>query len=125
MNGTRYIVQNLLPHVVDAISISGSNIGCKVFIPRIWLVSADPMLPFELRRKQFPVKLAYSMTANKAQGQTLQYVGIYIRREFFSHGQFYVAMSRVGDIDAVKILFKKENKCHVRNVVYQEVLQNL
>ena len=65
------------------------------------------------------------MTANKAQGQTLQNVGIYIRREFFSHGQFYVAMSRVGDIDAVKILFKKENKCHVRNVVYKEVLQNL
>ena len=65
------------------------------------------------------------MTANKAQGQTLQNVGIYIRREFFSHGQFYVAMSRVRDIDAVKILFKKENECHVRNVVYKEVLQDL
>ena len=65
------------------------------------------------------------MTANKSQGQTLQYVGIYIAREFFSHGQFYVAMPRVGDIDAVKILYKKENKYHVRNVVYQEVLHNL
>ena len=125
VNGTRYIVQNLLPHVIDAIAISGSNIGCKVFIPRIWLVSADSTLPFELKRKQFPIKLAYSMTANKSQGQTLQYVGIYIAREFFSHGQFYVAMSRVGDIDAVKILYKKENKYHVRNVVYQEVFQNL
>ena len=62
------------------------------------------------------------MTANKAQGQTLAYVGIYIAREFFSHGQFYVAMSRVGKMDSVKILFKKENNYHVRNIVYHEVL---
>ena len=122
VNGTRYTVQNLLPHVIDAISISGSNVGSKIFIPRIWLMSADTTLPFELKRKQFPVKLAYSMTANKSQGQTLEFVGIYIAREFFSHGQLYVAMSRVGNMDCVKILFKKENMYHVRNVVYPEVL---
>ena len=62
------------------------------------------------------------MTANKSQGQTLEFVGIYIAREFFSHGQLYVAMSRVGNMDCVKILFKKENMYHVRNVVYPEVL---
>ena len=122
VNGTRYVVQNLLPHVIDAISISGSNVGTKIFIPRIWLVSQDATLPFELKRKQFPVKLAYSMTANKSQGQTLEFVGIYIAREFFSHGQFYVAMSRVGHMDSVKILFKKGNNYHVKNAVYHEVL---
>ena len=94
VNGTRYVIQNLLPHVIDATAISGSKVGAK--IPRIWLVTKDPTLPFEMKRKQFPVKLAYSMTANKAQGQTLQKVGIYISREFFSHGQLYVAISRVG-----------------------------
>ena len=122
VNGTRYIVQNLLPHVIDAISISGSNVGAKIFIPRIWLISQDATLPFELKRKQFPVRLAYSMTANKSQGQTLEFVGIYIAREFFSHGQLYVAISRVGNMDSVKILYKKDNKNHVRNVVYHEVL---
>ena len=66
VNGTRYIVQNLLPHVIDATAISGSKIGNKIFIPRIWLASKDPSLPFEMKRKQFPVKLAYSLTANKA-----------------------------------------------------------
>ena len=85
MNGTRYVVQNLLPHVIDAVAISGSSLGSKIFIPRIWLLSKDATLPFEMKRKQFPVKLAYSMTANKAQGQTLEFVGIYIVREFFSH----------------------------------------
>ena len=109
VNGTRYVVQNLLPHVIDATSISGSKVGSKIFIPRIWLVNKDPTLPFEMKRKQFPVKLAYSMTANKAQGQTLEKVGIHIAKEFFSHGQFYVAISRVGDRKSVKILYKKEN----------------
>ena len=122
VNGTRYVIQNMLPHVIDVIAISGSNIGTKLFIPRIWLHTKDATLPFEMKRKQFPVKLVYSMTSNKAQGQTLDYVGIYISREFFSHGQFYVAVSRVGDMKCVKIIFKEENKFHVRNIVYHEVL---
>ena len=122
VNGTRYVVQNLLPHVIDAVAISSSHIGNKIFIPRIWLHSQDAILPFEMKRKQFPVRLAYSMTANKAQGQTLDFVGIYLGKEFFSHGQFYVAISRVGDPSCVKILYKKENNCHVRNIVYREIL---
>ena len=122
VNGTRYVIQNLLPHVIDATSISGSKIGAKLFIPRIWLTTKDATLPFEMKRKQFPVKLAYSMTANKAQGQTLEKVGIYIAKEFFSHVQLYVAISRVGDENCVKILFKEENKFHVKNVLYREVL---
>ena len=36
------------------------------------------------------------MTVNKAQGQTLTCVGVYLERPCFSHGQFYVAASRVG-----------------------------
>ena len=119
------MVQDTLPHVIDAISISRSSVGTQVFILRIWLISKDATLPFEMRRKQFPVKLAYSMTANKAQGQTLAFVGIFIAREFFSQGEFYVAMLRVGRMDCVKILFKKENNYHVKHVVYREVLQNL
>merc|ERR1711954_284365 len=124
VNGTRYVVQNLLPHVIDATAISGSKIGAKIFIPRIWLTTKNPTLPYEMKRKQFPVKLSYSMTANKAQGQTLAKVGLYIAREFFSHGQLYVAISRVGNGSCVKILYKKENKFHVENVVFKEILKN-
>ena len=104
-------------------AISGSKAGAKLFIPRIWLASKDLTLPFEMKRKQFPIRLAYSMTANKAQGQTLDRVGIYLGREFFSHGQFYVAISRVGNSQSVNISYKKENRYHVKNVVYKEVLK--
>ena len=36
------------------------------------------------------------MTVNKAQGQTLQRVGVYLPDSCFTHGQLYVAASRVG-----------------------------
>jgi len=36
----------------------------------------------------------HSRVTNKAQGQTLDHVGIYQPDPVFSHGQLYVAMSR-------------------------------
>ena len=122
VNGTRYVINNLLPHVIDATAISGANIGAKIYIPRITLIPKDTKLPFELKRKQFPIKLAYSLTANKAQGQTLDYAGIYLGKEFFCHGQLYTAISRVGDRSCVKILTRNKNKFHVKNVVFRDIL---
>ena len=65
------------------------------------------------------------MTANKAQGQTLSRVGIYLATDFFSHGQLYVALSRCGDPSSIKILKRRENNSDVRtvkNIVYKAVL---
>ena len=36
-----------------------------------------------MTRKQFPVRLAFGITSNKAQGQTLKKVGICLRSIFF------------------------------------------
>ena len=41
VNGTRYVIQNLLPHVIDVIAFSGSKIGAKLFIPWIWLATKN------------------------------------------------------------------------------------
>ena len=50
-----------------------------VFIPRILLSpSEDISLPFKLKRRKFPVKLNFAMTINKAQGQTIPNVEIYL-----------------------------------------------
>ena len=39
----------------------------------------------------------------QAQGQTLEAAGIYMAQDFFTHGQVYVAFSRVGDPANIKV----------------------
>jgi ATP-dependent DNA helicase PIF1 len=55
-------------------------------------------MPFEFKSLQFPVRLAFTMTINKAQGQSLQVCGLNSENPWFLHGQLYVACSRVGII---------------------------
>ena len=62
------------------------------------------------------------MTINKAQGQTLQRVGVHLETPCFSHGQLYVAASRVGHPDALKFAVQPDNdgRFYTRNIVYKE-----
>ncbi|XP_073532421.1 uncharacterized protein [Phyllobates terribilis] len=93
-NGTRLLIKNLFPHVIEATILTGCATGEDVFIPTIPLIPSD--LPFDFKRLQFPVRLAFPMSINKAQGQSLKVVGIDLQSPCFSHGQLYVACSRVG-----------------------------
>ena len=89
-----------------------------ISISRIPIIPSD-IFPFHMKRKEFPVRPAFASTANKAQGHTLSHVGIYLKQDFFSHGQFYVAMSRVGSKDSLKIYSGHE--VYTSNVVYKGV----
>ncbi|XP_065665455.1 ATP-dependent DNA helicase pif1-like [Hydra vulgaris] len=75
-NGTRMKVCALQNNYIDAAVLTGVSGGKRVFVPRIRLASSDSNLPFVLKRRQFPVRLAYSMTINKSQGQTFDRVGV-------------------------------------------------
>ena len=57
--------------------------------------TATADLPFDFIRVQFPLRLAFAMTINKSQGQTLNHVGVVIKEPVFSHSQLYIALSRV------------------------------
>ena len=72
------------------------SIGLKVTIPRITPQPSDSRFPFTLRRRQFPVRVAFAMTINKSQGQSLERAGLLLPRPVFSHGQLYVAFLRSG-----------------------------
>ncbi|XP_048603863.1 ATP-dependent DNA helicase PIF1-like, partial [Brassica napus] len=95
-NGTRLIVTQLLPHVIEGRIITGNKIaGHPVWIPRMFVTPPDTKFPFRMRRRRFPVTLAFAMTINKSQGPTLESVGLFLPSPVFSHGQLYVALSRV------------------------------
>jgi ATP-dependent DNA helicase PIF1 len=127
-NGTRLVVTRLAEKVIEAIVMTGSNIGDVVYIPRICLTVKDPKWPFTLHRRQFPIRICYAMTINKSQGQTLAAVGLYLKTPVFTHGQFYVAVSRVTSRKALRILIENEDgTCgsETRNIVFSEIFQSL
>ncbi|KAJ7560640.1 hypothetical protein O6H91_04G138200 [Diphasiastrum complanatum] len=86
---------------------------------------------FQLQRVQFPIRAAFAMTINKAQGQTMETIGLYLPRPVFSHGQLYVALSRVRNVGSVRVLIIDIDgrftdvagvaRC-TQNIVYSEAL---
>ncbi|XP_028126342.1 uncharacterized protein LOC114323072 [Camellia sinensis] len=127
-NGTRLICRDLKDFIICAEIAVGDRKGQMVFIPRIPLQPSDHQkYPVQFTRTQFPVKLCFAMTINKAQGQTLQKVGLYLREPVFSHGQLYVALSRATTAADVKVLIPPTNQHALdnnttKNVVYEELL---
>ncbi|KAM5554594.1 hypothetical protein ABKV19_022807 [Rosa sericea] len=127
-NGTRLICRGFFPNFIDAEILTGHFKGTRVFLPRIPLKPSENVkLPFSLIRRQFPIRLSFALTINKAQGQTIPNVGVYLPNHVFSHGQLYVALSRGVSIQTTKVLIKNsaiegEPGAHTRNVVFKDVL---
>ncbi len=131
-NGTRLKVLQISQFRIKAEIMSGSHVGDIVSIPRILCSPNNAHLPFVLQRRQFPIKLAFALTINKAQGQSLKKAGIYLPSPVFTHGQLYVALSRCGCPENMKILIKqvdgiqgkfaKKPGTYTRNIVYPEAL---
>ncbi|UYV79530.1 hypothetical protein LAZ67_17003027 [Cordylochernes scorpioides] len=82
-NGTRLCITQMGTNVLQARILTGSFRGEEVLIPRIPIIPND--LPFKFRRLQFPVMVAFAMTINKSQGQTLQVVDKYSIANHFAH----------------------------------------
>lgn len=90
-NGTRVVIKNLTANLIEAVIINGIYKGEIVLIPRIPIIAIDSSIEF--KRLQFPVRIAFAMTINKSQGQTLKFAGVSLESPCFSHGQLYVACS--------------------------------
>jgi ATP-dependent DNA helicase PIF1 len=133
VNGTRLIVVKLMQHIIDAEIVTGPDKGRRVFIPRLIIIPSDTeRMPFTFHRRQFPLRLAFAMIINKAQGQTLQTVGVYLPKPVFCHGQLYVAFFRCNSRWGVRVLVRGGSRAtlngapanvYTSNVVYREVLQ--
>lgn len=117
-NGTRLAIKKLMPNLIEATILTGKAKGEDVLIPRIPMIPTD--MPFEFKRLQYPLRLSFAMSINKAQGQTLQVCGVNLEEPCFSHGQLYVACSRVG---SPKNLFIHCENGKTKNIVYSNVLK--
>ena len=124
-NGTRLKLIRSTPRVLECRVLKENGNGDIVFIPRMALDSGLEDSPVPFRRLQFPVHLAYAMTINKAQGQTVRHVGLNLSSSVFSHGQLYVALSRCTHPRNIKVLFPNEENTKVTNVVWTEVFRRL
>ncbi len=126
-NGARLVVQKIMDHRVVFAKLADSESSEQVVIPRISLIiNESDRMPFKWRRRQFPVKQAFSMTINKVQGQTLDRLAVWLEDPVFAHGQLYVAASRISDPQNVRFYVnatdQTENNFVTTNCVYREVL---
>lgn len=125
-NGTRLLITRLAGRVIEGRILTGSCAGNTVFIPRIALTSeSDVNLPFILRRVQFPVRLAFGMTINKSQGQSLNRIGLHLIIPVFTHGQLYTGLSRTTSCQNIRVLLDNSaagRANQTMNITYNEIL---
>ena len=122
-NGTRMTITRLGRSCIGGIISSGVFNGEFGLLPRINLTTLEGDLPFILTRSQLPIQLCFAKTVNKSQGQSLTTAGVDLRIPAFTHGQLYVALSRVTSLDGLTLLFSEDNRQGVtENIVYPEVL---
>ncbi|KAI9118735.1 hypothetical protein K1719_010180 [Acacia pycnantha] len=127
-NGTRLQVTQLGKNVIKAKAMNRIRAGEEILIHRMDMNPSESKLPFNMTRRQFPIIISFAMTINKSQGKSMSHVGLYLPAPVFSHGQLYVALSRVKSFNGLRILILDEcNKSSrtTTNVVYREVFQNL
>ena len=115
-NSTRLRIIQMKRYVVTI--ITGSAKGETVLIPRIPIIPIN--LPFQFKRLQFPLKMAFSISVNKSQRQTFKVAGIHMSTPFFSYGQLYISCSGMSRAKNLYIYVEKNKS---QSIVYKDVLQ--
>jgi hypothetical protein len=122
-NGTKMRVLELHEHLIKLKILTGPRINEFVVLPRITLIEELMPAGTYLKRKQFPLTLAYALTIDKAQGQSLKRVGLYLPTSCFAHGQLYTAFARSMSPRELTVFLGPNGQANMtRNVVWPEAL---
>jgi hypothetical protein len=126
-NNTRVRILEISPQQTAIRIQTIGNSPKSATIPRIRFKFRLPFSSsFQMTRIQFPLRLAYCMTYNKSQGQTLDKVLLDITSPPFAHGHLYVALSRVTNSKNIRIICLEnqiyQNVPIVWNTVYPDLL---
>lgn len=104
-NGERGTVVFMYKDSADVMIGSGDNQRKVNVKPYTWQKNSyekgrdgNPIQTVEAEFTQLPIKLGWAITINKSQGMTLESANIDVGTGCFTHGQLYVALSRVKDL---------------------------
>jgi hypothetical protein len=127
-------IVSIRTHSVEVKTI-GEETARTIPLPRIpFKFCLKYVNSYQLTRMQFPLRVAYAMTYNKSQSQTLVKVLLDIKNPPFSHGQLYVTLSRVRDSTKIAMYVRDDQFVQsmdaktgymptIDNIAYQEVLK--
>ena len=120
-NGTRFTLMDIDHHVLDCKMIQDDRTRPekKFRLPRI-TTTPPQHYPFPFKRRQYPIRPCFAMTINKSQGGTFDVEGLDASSPVFSHGQAYVALSRVRDFNKITVLTPNEETT-IQNIVFPQV----
>ena len=127
---TSMFINLFVVHINYLFSITDDSI----WIPRIkFRFRYNNGNSFAILRTQFPLRLAYCLTYNKSQGQTCDKLILDTTYPPFSHGHFYVAMTRCRDYRNIALfcnddqIIKDDNfniiGVNLPNIMHKEILQ--
>lgn len=126
--GTRLIVMQCIGNrAIRGMVINGPFMNQTREIGRMKHVVRLTNQNLEYRRYQLPVSVCFALTVHKAQGLNFTHVGLALSQPVFSHGQLYMALSRVNNLEQMKIHVynsKKQSYESVQNVVCHKVIKH-
>jgi hypothetical protein len=103
-NGTRLRVHRLGRNVITCTSLGSTHHGNMVVLP------AFPWPAAVVSSKAWSCSVGSSQYVspllNKTQGQSSDRIGLILQREVFSHGQLYVACSRVTSPERITMVLR-------------------
>ena len=88
VNGTRYVVVNMTNYYLFFRSVSGANFSVSFVYRRMHCQSVTVEFPVPgFKRCQFPIRVCFAMTINKAQGQSITgKLVLYLSYRWFASG---------------------------------------
>ena len=134
-NGTRYLVKQIGTYrlLLEKLNPKVGDTNITLLLPRIPMNHKSKYFPCTVSRLQFPIKIAYCLTINRAQGQSASKCGILLPKDVWTHGQIYVAFSRCGNPNNIYVWAEQsqfdaynlpKNKKYVKNVVYKDIIRD-
>jgi len=139
VNGLYLIMRNLAKNLPNGTCIRIIHIQrytLTVEVVRSREIIHLPRIPFKQKltntelsicRKQFPIMPAYAITIHKAQGATLDRVGLDLRSDTFTHGHLHVALTRTKLSENIRILayadrIQSNQQLRTKHIFYETLL---